>query len=219
MRTFFETLVGVVVENQSDSDACRRANWNGRSEERTHAFNGCSGKKWGTAQRRFSRHGDGGCQPCFLTQVFRRLHPGLLDSNGDKLPFFEHYRFDCCYFAEARIHDRCGFPIEWRNECLIEVENTFDEFVMTLRGLLDVVAEHRVAIFFEDRNKSASLDALSEIFRTPWESYVGLSPFVRDFHLAIVLFPNCYVDEGQFRRDSRYAEWRADTDKWRFVAV
>jgi hypothetical protein len=142
-------------------------------------------------------------------------------AGGDLAPFFEWSGYDCIFPEHARIFDRNGFPIVSTNAFVIEVENNFDEFAFTCRFLLDIVAKARVGIFFQKKPNSAHLDTMSAEFAKPWksfgESYGDSYGTVWPANLWVVVLPDEYVDDAQFRGGALLARW--DAEGGRFVAA
>ncbi len=163
----------------------KRANWNGAWQERTHAFNGRLGKL-DSCKRKFCKHEKkNGLELCFLTQVFQRLHPEPLK---ERHPSFERYGIDCRYLDGDRTKNG-RFASGWNNELIIEIENDLKEFVWTLRVLLDIMADHRIAVFFYNSEQTISLDALSDQFRPPWEQCIPITRSPARFTLALCCCP------------------------------
>ncbi|HTQ37501.1 MAG TPA: hypothetical protein VMJ32_00645 [Pirellulales bacterium] len=113
--------------------------------------------------------------------------------------------------------DENGFATAWNNELIIEIENDPKEFVWTLRVLLDIIADYRIAVFINNAKQATSLESLSDQFRAPWKQFMTHNPFASKFHVGIVLLPTEFKNENQFRDESQYTEWSEKSGQWQFV--
>jgi len=175
---------------------------------RTHAFLGI--KRRGVDERLFSRHGDDGCKPCLLTQLYKKWYPKNPEppTHPEYLVQYEWQGYDCMYFERPRETDKFGNPIEWETGWLIEVENDINEFSFTLRCMLDLLCRYRLGVFFASEFDVAGL---SDRFRGVWQMFLNRFSFAKRFNVAALILPEWYTDFEQYARGAALLSWNVET--------
>ena len=193
--------------------------WSARGR-RTNLF---LGSKPHGEEKKYDRFRSDGLAACLISQLFEKwyLPTGFkIDESAVEDPsqkrwrdhlgnccHFECLRYDCMFLEDKDLERAYGFPESWKNDWLIEVENDFHgELVMTLIGLLDVVCDDRLAIFFVD---DPDLDQMNKRFSGPWKAHVKPYPFMRDFNLQVLLFPNTFSSFAKFSERTLLVDWDA----------
>jgi hypothetical protein len=164
----------------------------------------------------FSRHGGNGYEARILTQVYAQTYPAMAANSpvAEKHPFFELYRLDCAFFANPRKADKFGYPVDWEMDWLIEVENNSSEFAMHLRGLLDFIANHRLAIFFSDTPEDR-ITQLTPEFAKSWDSFASKYRFANELDLHVAFFPERYTSYQEYANSSRSICWDGRSKSFR----
>jgi len=199
---------------------------------RTNLFLGGRGKRqvWEGYDRKFTRFDEkGNLNKCFLIQLHKELYLNSHDTKNtesfltdeyslvkdESLVWFETMGFDCIYLADKRVRkSKSKYPIAWSYDWIIEVENEFEEFSFTLRGLLDINCNKRMAIFFSDDFLNDDNGFLSQInidFKPVWELYVSPryteSILSHDPYLHALVFPDTFTDLDHYLINAKLVKW------------
>ena len=211
--------------------------------KRTNLFLGTVGKQavWKNGERKFTRwpkwKDDRDKDKCLLMQLHKKLYPELYTSNNDnsalpndcsyvkdepwELVWFENMKFDCTYLSNRRILATTEiYPIAWSYDWIIEVENEFEEFAFTLRTLLDVNCNKRMAFFFTDDVKNDDfVDKINEMFDPAWKLYSSseYTNFIANTDLCLhaLIFPDTFEDIKHYLDNTKLVKW--DSTKEEFL--
>ncbi|MBX9791687.1 MAG: hypothetical protein K2Y37_22420 [Pirellulales bacterium] len=231
-------LLNVIAANQASYKAESGEkddllNW---ESGRTHAF--LSQRRAAVRKRRFSKYGetwDGERYPsCLLMQLYAKCYPqsaatveakvgGLAGDKLDKelrgswpdVLWFEGFKIDCVFLREPK-QGMCEFaptlPRRWVVDWVIEVENKFYEFCMTMRGMLDIASRARLGIFFKDNVKDGPRGGFSdEHFKhCVWDPYQEYSLFKDDPKLYVLFLPTKFTTIEQYHAGADLYEWNGN---------
>ncbi len=197
-----------------------------RRTKRTNLFLGVRGRSraWETGERKFTRFKEDDKKECLLKQLHSKLYHTIEknppegffflsedeDENKKDLVMFEYMSYDCAYFPCYRLkRQNKKFPIAWSYDWIIEVENEFDEFAFTLRGLLDINCNNRMGIFFCD---NIDLNEIKDEFKIVWNIYKNDHRYrnaIVDTNLSLhaLIFPDTFRNIDDYLKDVKLIKW------------
>jgi len=196
-------------------------NGNGTSSAaagKTHIF---TGAKRGVREQdlrywRYPPKGEGRLRPNALWRAYKELH-NVKDAErveyviDKEWPIqYELHRLDCIYVPCKKRPDNhedmleqlkryCArkFPVRWSLDWAIEVENNIGEFCMTLRTLLDINCNHRLAIFFDDGANGREITDCFEKYC--WRHFGPHNRHPQGWSLLAVFLPETLGSAGDIR--------------------